>query len=61
MDDYKPAHCRLAKFLYKRDVDCGEGCPLFEVGCPKIAAQDFGDEQAERVTDIIIEYLKGII
>jgi len=65
VDEYKPPICKLAKFLYKKDIVCGlecsfdgEACPLDNETCPLLILQDAGDFSYEAMEKLMIDYLK---
>lgn len=51
-------YCKLAKALYKRDIECGlSDCPLAKE-CPKLIWEDAGDSASEATEEMIIGLIK---
>lgn len=50
-------YCKLAKFLHKKNIECGQDCPLI-AECPKLMLEDAGDLSSVILEKLIIKYLK---
>ncbi len=58
LDEYESPNCKLAKFLYKRDILCGKDCPLGSDTCPVLILQDAGDFSSDAMMKLMIDYLE---
>lgn len=58
-DEYQPPICKLAQFLYKKDIVCGvSSCPLNNKTCPKLILEDALNDSSDAMEELIISYLE---
>ncbi len=50
-------YCKLAKKILKRDIICGQECPLLE-DCPRLIMEDATDEAVNKAVDAMIKSLQ---
>ena len=52
-------YCKLAKVLYKENIECGQSCPII-AECPKLILEDAADLSSVILEKLIIKYLKNV-